>query len=407
MYDLAAHAVSALEAAANTVRVTLGFPPHVTALHPERIAASFAGDKMFRVDGRPVDAFAELSGFFATADGWIRTHANYPHHRDRLLDTVGLDESSDRERFRRHVAALSAADIEELAASAGAIAVRVRTAEEWASSEPGIAAAGGDLVTVRARADRGPQRWSGTGTAPLAGVRVLDLTRVLAGPVASRALALLGADVLRVDPPQLPEIEWQHLETGQGKRTALLDLRDPAARDRFRQLVSAADVLLTGYRPGALEALVGEPAAARPGLIHGRVCAWGQTGPWAGRRGFDSIVQAASGIALIEGDDGRPGALPAQVLDHASGYLLAAGVVDALVAARGDGAGRDVGVALARTAAWLLDRPDRRQSPPAACIPGPDAVVTHGEFTTARPVLAEFDDYPFPARTWGADAPRW
>ncbi|WP_241566044.1 CoA transferase [Prescottella agglutinans] len=406
-YDLAAHAVAALETAANNARAALGLPPHEAAPNPERIAASFAGDKMFRLAGRPVAGFAELSGFFATSDGWVRTHANYPHHRARLLDALGLDGSCDRERFRRQVAALTAADVEERAAAAGAIAVRVRSESEWAASEPGRAAASGDLVTVRVRADRGRRRASGTGPAPLASVRVLDLTRVIAGPVASRALALLGADVLRIDPPHLPEIELQHLETGQGKRSARLDLRKPDGLATFRALLADADILLTGYRPGSLEALIGEPGSGRPGLVHGRVCAWGRTGPWAGRRGFDSIVQAASGIALIEGDAGRPGALPAQALDHASGYLLAAGAIDALVDGRRDGAGRDVDVSLARTAAWLLDRPNRRQSPPPARLPGPDTVVTHGEITTARPVLAEFDDYPFPARTWGADAPRW
>lgn len=384
-YDLAVAAVSACATAANTLRETLGLAPQRTDLRPDRIAASFSGDQMFRSNGAPVDAFAELSGFFRTTDGWVRTHANYPHHRTRLLAAVELP--ADR------------------AAAADAIAARVRTETEWAASEPGLAAASGDLVRVRVRTDHGTQRPS-DGGAPLAGVRVLDMTRVIAGPVASRALALLGADVLRLDPPQMPEIDWQHLETGQGKRSARLDLRSPDGLSTFRALLADADVLLTGYRPGSLEALIGEPGSGRPGLVHGRVCAWGRTGPWAGRRGFDSIVQAASGISLLEGD-GRPGALPAQVLDHASGYLLAAGVIDALVDARRDGAGRDVDVSLARTAAWLLDRPNRRPSPPPARLPGPDTVVTHGEITAARPALAEFDDYPFPARTWGADAPRW
>ncbi len=116
---------------------------------------------------------------------------------------------------------------------------------------------------------------------------------------------------------------------------------------RFRTLLTRADILLTGYRPGAVESLIGDAAGYRPGLIHGRVCAWGHHGPWAGRRGFDSIVQAGSGIALVEGD-GRPGALPAQILDHASGYLLASGVLDALARRHHDGGGHDVDVSLAR-----------------------------------------------------------
>ena len=256
--------------------------------------------------------------------------------------------------------------------------------------------------------------------APLAGVRVLDLTRVIAGPVATRTLALLGADVLRVDPPDPAEIEWQHLDTGQGKRSAVLDLRDATGLRTAQDLLDAADVLVTGYRPGSIEAL---GLRVPPGVVTGRVSAWGDTGPWAGRRGFDSIVQAASGIALLEGRDGVPGALPAQALDHASGYLLAAGIVDALrlrgdEVGRGDGVRRDVSVSLARTATWLLDLPGRDPLHPPATVPrrpepggGPggtgDETVTHGSVTTARPALPGYDDYPHPARPWTSDTPTW
>jgi crotonobetainyl-CoA:carnitine CoA-transferase CaiB-like acyl-CoA transferase len=250
-----------------------------------------------------------------------------------------------------------------------------------------------------------------SGAAPLAGVRVLDLTRVIAGPVATRTLALLGADVLRVDPPVPAEIEWQHLDTGQGKRSTVLDLRDGRDRRTAQELLDAADVLVTGYRPGAIEGLGLE---APRGVVTGRVSAWGDTGPWAGRRGFDSIVQAASGIAVLEGQDGAPGALPAQALDHASGYLLAAGIVDALARADG-GPGVDVSVSLARTATWLLDLPGRDPLHPAAAParhPEPAEgsareTVTHAGITTARPALPEHDDYPHPAHRWGSDAPTW
>jgi crotonobetainyl-CoA:carnitine CoA-transferase CaiB-like acyl-CoA transferase len=136
---------------------------------------------------------------------------------------------------------------------------------------------------------------------------VLDLTRVIAGPVGTRALAQLGADVLRVDPPVPAEIRWQHLDSGQGKRTALLDLRDSADRKRAQELLDAADVLVTGYRPGAIEAL---GLRLPGGVVHARVNAWGDDGPWAGRRGFDSIVQAACGIADAEGTGGVPAPCP-------------------------------------------------------------------------------------------------
>ncbi|WP_425295310.1 CoA transferase [Nocardia abscessus] len=141
--------------------------------------------------------------------------------------------------------------------------------------------------------------------------------------------------------------------------------------------------------------------------MHGRVSAWGESGPWGGRRGFDSIVQAASGISILEGAPAVPGALPAQALDHASGYLLAAGVIDALAARADDGVGRDVRVALARTAAWLLDAPDRTPGHPKAALPSPAEVVRHGQVVTAPPVLAEYPDYAWPAPAYGADRPAW
>ena len=223
---------------------------------------------------------------------------------------------------------------------------------------------------------------------------MLDLTRVIAGPVATRTLALWGADVLRIDPPALPEIEWQHLDGGAGKRTARLDVRS----ERFAELVSQADVLVHGYRPGSLpiEALV----AARPSLVIASLSAWGAAGPWSGRRGFDSIVQAASGIAMIESPDGlRPGALPAQALDHTAGYLLAGAVAELL----GRGGGWSVSTSLARIAYELLQA-DRSVQPESATFE--PTTVTHGDLTYARPAL-HADDFAFPPRPWGQDAPEF
>ncbi|MFJ3402989.1 CoA transferase [Promicromonospora sp. NPDC090134] len=376
---------------------------------PARVAVGFASDRVLALDGQPVQGFAPLSGFFATADGWVRTHANYPHHRSRLTALAGLPDDVGRPAFAERLTELSAQDLEDRAAEAGAIVARVRTEQEWRESAPGRAAASGPLVRTRVR---GPATGAGTrpaGGAPLAGVRVLDLTRVIAGPVATRTLALLGADVLRVDPPEPAEIEWQHLDTGQGKRSAVLDLRDARDRRTAQDLLDAADVLVTGYRPGAIEAF---GLRVPPGTVTGRVSAWGDAGPWADRRGFDSIVQAAGGIALLEGRDGTPGALPAQALDHASGYLLAAGVVDALTLRRDDGLGRDVAVSLARTAVWLLDLPGRDPAHPAAATGSGtgterSGTVTHAGVTTARPVLPGYADYPYPAHPWGTDAPGW
>ncbi|MFE7800947.1 CoA transferase [Nocardia sp. NPDC057440] len=406
VWALAAGSVAALNTAANRIRVAHGLHPVAYRLDPDRITAAFSSERLLRVDGHPPTMFAELSGFFPTFDGWVRTHANYTHHHLRLLAALGLPADVPIDLAVAQMAMSRASDIEERAAETGALAVRVRTEQEWAESPQGQAAAAGPLVAIDSRDDRGESGLpiGATPLQPLRGVRVLDLTRVIAGPVATRTLALLGAEVLRVDPPELPEIPWQFADTCQGKHSTLLDVRGELAV--LDDLLASADVLITGYRPGALEQ-AGLRAAARPGLVHGRVSAWGESGPWGNRRGFDSIVQAALGISIIEGAAAVPGALPAQALDHASGYLLAAGVIDALVARASDGIGRDVRVALARTGSWLLDAPDRMPSHPPAAAPNPAATVMHGNVVTAAPALPEYPDYAWPAPAYGAGAVAW
>ncbi|MGW4633228.1 CoA transferase [Nocardia sp. NPDC004415] len=411
VWALAAGSVGAVQAAANRLRATRGQASVPIRLDPDRIAAAFSSERLFRHRDTAPQVFAPLSGFFPTADGWVRTHANYPHHRDRLAAILELPADATAEQARARLRTSAAAEVEAAAAEAGAIAVRLRSEEEWAESPMGRAAAGGALVAIERRDPAvGPPRGSWTerhtpeSSLPLRGLRVLDLTRVLAGPVATRTLALLGADVLRVDPPRLPEIDWQFLDTGQGKRSTLLDLRTDLAG--FETLLDAADVLVTGYRPGAL-ARAGVRAAGRPGLIEASVSAWGVAGPWGERRGFDSIVQAAAGISLIEGDADRPGALPAQALDHGSGYLLAAGMIDALAARSGDGLGRTVRVSLARTASWLLGAGGREPVHPAPAAPPVSATVTHAMTTTAAPALVGYDDYRWPAPPYGSAQPYW
>lgn len=410
--DLALGAVSALCRAAGRTRATGLLTER--GPDPARVAAAFGSDRLLTLDGRTVGGFAPLSGFFRARDGWVRTHANYPHHRSRLLHLLGLPDGTDRERLAARLADVASQRLEDDAAAAGAIAVRVRGEDEWRASAPGAAVRERPLVRMARRPDVLAGAATG-GPTPLAGVRVLDLTRVVAGPVATRALAQLGADVLRVDPPVPAEIREQHLDTGQGKRSALLDLRDAGDLARAQALLDDADVLVTGYRPGALEDRFLSPSQGGlrppPGVVRARVTAWGDAGPWAHRRGFDSIVQAASGIALVESPDGTtPGPLPAQALDHATGYLLAAGVVDALVARARDGAGRDVDAALARTGAWLLDAGHRDPAHPPAAVPPSSVLVSHGHrprVTTARPALPGADDYRAPAHPWGTDHATW
>lgn len=440
VWALAGGSVAAVQLAANRFRAASGLATRPVVLAPARVSAAFASERLFRHSGAAPAIFSPLSGFFRTADGWVRTHANYPHHRRSLAAALGLAADADVERVGARLAAMSGAEVEAVVLDAGGIAVRVRAEGEWSDSPMGRAAAAGPLAALDRRADRSTaesidrvtpratdrsapptgcaaqptpawvpprsgalSKHTPTVDRPLRGLRVLDLTRVLAGPVATRTLALLGADVLRIDPPRLPEIDWQFRDTCQGKRSTLLDLRTNLTM--FEQLLDEADVLVTGYRPGAL-ATAGVRTAARPGLIHASVSAWGVAGPWGDRRGFDSIVQAATGISLLEGSMDRPGALPVQALDHASGYLLAAGTIDALRARADDGHGRDVRVSLARTASWLLSG-DRTPQHPTAAPPDPADTVTHGEVTTAAPAFAEYADYRWPAPEYGGHDLRW
>ncbi|MGO4631359.1 CoA transferase [Streptomyces sp. 2RAF24] len=305
------------------------------------VATAFVSERHLRVDGRAPVNFAPLSRFWRAADGWVRTHANYPHHKAALLAALGAADSV--EAVAAAIAGRPAVEIETLVYGAGGLAVALRTPEEWAATEQGREVAVRPLLTRERLDEAAPRARAGRR------LRVLDLTRVIAGPVATRTLALLGADVLRIDPPDNPELPDQHADTDFGKRTAALDLDRPSDRRTFDELLDAADVLVTGYRPGALDRF----GLHRPGLVVARLSAWGDYGPWAGRRGFDSLVQAATGIATVEGSAAEPGALPAQALDHGTGYLLAAAVLRSLTEQDREGGSRLVRLALAQTGHWL------------------------------------------------------
>nr|BFD85586.1 CoA transferase [Streptomyces sp. Xyl84] len=394
------------------------------------LAAAFASERHLLVDGRAPVSFAPLSRFWRTADGWVRTHANYPHHRARLLTALGLPPgAAEGEDGTAAVAAVesalagrSALDVEERVYAAGGLAVALRTPEEWAAHPQAAEVAARPLVE-RTRLDTARARvlapLDGPVTLPAAGLRVLDLTRVLAGPVATRTLALLGADVLRLDPPHLPELADQHADTDFGKRSAVLDLT--TGRAVLESLLADADVVVTGYRPGTLDRFGLSPEALaerRPGLVVAQVSAWGGYGPWGGRRGFDSLVQVATGIAAAEGTDGRPGALPAQALDHGTGYLLAAAVLRALTEQSQEGGSRLVRLALARTAAWLTGSAGpgggvRSEQGAPYEGPGPWLGETDSRIGRLRhagsPVAFTGGptDWARPPGPWGTDEARW
>ncbi|MEU6119725.1 CoA transferase [Streptomyces sp. NPDC047117] len=386
------------------------------------VATAFLSERHLRIDGRAPAVFAPLSGFWHTADGWLRTHANYPHHRDRLLAALGLPESAGPEALAAELAGRSAAETEAAVYAAGGLAVAVRDGKEWGEGPQGAAVARRPLLRLEPLGAATPPLRAplpaGGPLLPAAGLRVLDLTRVIAGPVATRTLALLGADVLRIDAPGLPESRDAHADTGFGKRSAVLDLGSRAGRATFEELLSYADVVVTGYRPGALDRFGLAPEALaerRPGIVVARLSAWGDYGPWGGRRGFDSLVQAATGIAVTEAAaDGTPGVLPAQALDHGTGYLLAAAVLRALTERSRTGGARLATLALAQTAALLTDVLPRRAPGPAdAYDPAVRLAETTGPLGRLRHALPPVSfaggpaNWARPPGEWSADTPTW
>ncbi|GGK86887.1 CoA transferase [Streptomyces flaveus] len=383
------------------------------------VATAFVSERHLLVDGRAPVTFAPLSRFWRTADGWVRTHANYPHHRARLLGALGLSADASVEAVGAALAERSAVEVESAVYAAGGLAVALRTAKEWASHEQGAAVAARELLERGRMASSGVRVLApldGDPLLPAAGLRVLDLTRVIAGPVATRTLALLGADVLRVDPPRLPELADQHADTGFGKQSATLDLT--ADRHTFEELLASADVVVTGYRPGALDRFGLTPEALaerRPGIVVAQLSAWGAYGPWGGRRGFDSLVQVATGIAALEGSEEKPGALPAQAIDHGTGYLLAAGVLRAVAEQLEEGGTRFVRLALAQTAGWLVNGVTRGEGPADATYDSPAPWLSETDSGLGRlryalpPVFFAGGpkNWSRPPGPWGADAARW
>jgi hypothetical protein len=412
---LAVAAVSAAASAANALAAARDSPWRAfvpTGL----VGASFGSIGRLRVAGEPVNGWGELSGFFRTSDGWIRLHGNYPHHAAIIRSVLGVTDRSGADSAIREWEGVV---LEETLRAAGGIAGAVRTPETWRAHPHHAAAIENRPLVVVDPSTGATRRLTPSTSLPLQGIRVLDLTRVIAGPTAARFLGALGADVLHIDSPDSPELLDQHLDTGFGKRTATVDFSDPDGLATAQELARTADVVLTGYRPGALRRFGLDRQsllADQPSLIVVELCAWGDTGPWGAERGFDSIVQAVSGIATTYADaDGRPGALPVQALDHATGYLMAAAVLRLLTRRPHEG-GASARLALARTAEWLLHH-DAAVTDLEETFDGPDCplwlATSESAYETmeyVRPPLFVGDvplDFPSPPRRYGQDPPEW
>ena len=348
-------AVSASTLAASVLDASRGSgTPRPVMVAREHVAVAARSEHYARSDAHhESERISPLLRFWETADGyWFRVHGEYPWHRERALAVLECD---DRHRsVRDAVARWRAEELEDALSAAGGLGYAVRSEQQWQEHPQGRAVAPLPLLQTEVGTGTGRRGGEGRGAA---GWRVLDLTRVLAGPVATRTLAAWGAEVLRIDCPRLPEMPLHALDTLPGKHSAELDLAEPEGRARLEELLGESDLLVQGYRPRALARFGLDPqdlAGRHPHLSVISLCAWGPGGPWAERRGFDSVVQCPSGIALAEGSDGRPGTLPAQVLDHSTGYLAAAAGMLALAAVQRGEPPRSTQLSLAQTAQWLL-----------------------------------------------------
>ncbi|MGZ7458456.1 CoA transferase [Pseudomonas sp. Ma2-10] len=323
------------------------------SLEVDRRLASFWFATSIRPQGWSVPPLWDpVAGDYATTDGWIRLHTNAPHHRVAAERVLGA--CADRTAMQSKVAVWAKTDLEHAVIEAGGCAAQMHTWAQWQAHPQGIAVNAEPLIQFTAGSRQNTTPWQGSVARPLAGIKVLDLTRVLAGPIASRFLAGLGADVLRIDPPTwnepgvVPEVTL-------GKRCARLDLHDKTDRAVFESLLKDADILLHGYRADAL-ARLGYGAADRerlaPGLLDVSLNAYGWSGPWQNRRGFDSLVQMSCGIAEAGQQykqANKPTPLPVQALDHSTGYLMAAAAITLL------GRGGSARLSLARTAKLLIE----------------------------------------------------
>jgi len=416
--DTAVACVATALTAAAALHYQRGGPQPRVRLNAAHVTAAVRGEAHLRVNGQGFGSgFASLSRFWRAADGWVRTHGNYPWHQEALLRALGT--GNDPDAVSAAIAERPAEAIETEVVAAGGVAAAVRSAEQWRQHPHARATAGQPLISSAVIEGAPPRRHQASGL-PAAGLRVLDLTRVIAGPVATRYLAALGADVLRVDPPHRPELPVHRYDGLPVKRSTILDARTPDGLALLHQLLHGADILVHGYRPGALEAfgLTASSLAERhPGLVAVSLSAWGSPGPWSHRRGFDSIVQAACGIAVAECPDRiRPGRLPCQLLDHGTGYLAAASALVGVRRQSEAGGTHSFALSLTATAAWLLSQ---ARPPGTGAAPGIEPPVSEylgilesaaGPVTTVTPPGAlEGRALAWAPRltTYGQDAPAW
>lgn len=382
--EVAGASVLAATAAAAALWELRGGPRASAEVDLGHAGLAFRSEHVFKIAGSVLQLWADLSGDYPTSDGWVRLHCNFEHHGKAAVRALGC--AATKEAVQAACLERTSVEIETAVLAAGGAAGAMRSRDEW------TAFAHGPLVGL-GKAGEGPVVRPPEADRPLAGIRVLDLTRVIAGPVATRTLAAHGADVLRIGAATVPEVPGLVLDMSFGKRSCHLDLKTATGRETLRELAATADVLVQSYRPGAIAALGLTPDGLRrinPSLVTVDISAYEAESPWAPRRGFDSLVQMTTGIAreamLAAGAD-RPVPLPAQALDHATGYLGAFAAIAGLVRRAMEGGSWHANLSLARTARWL-DSLGRAE--PGIARPTADDVIAamdsrHGVLTFVLP----------------------
>jgi crotonobetainyl-CoA:carnitine CoA-transferase CaiB-like acyl-CoA transferase len=379
-------------------------------------------ERYLRVDGKPPGpTWDAIAGIYKTGDRrFVRLHTNFRHHRDAVCKVLNC--KPERDEVQAALMQWDAEAFETAAYAGGCVVAMMRSHEEWSASPHARALAELPLVSIEKIGEAAPKPWP-KGDRPLANVRVLDLSRVIAGPVAGRSLAAHGADVLLISGPDLPAIPWLTIDTGRGKLSTFVELKSEQGRDVFRGLLAQADIISQGYRPKSIAALGFSPEQAarlNPGIVYVSMSAYGHAGPWAERRGFDSLVQTSTGFNHAEGQaagvDG-PKELPAQMLDHATGYLMAFGAMIAKARQSREGGSWHVRVSLAQTGRWLWnlgrvadgfeteDLKSETVMPFIEEIPsgfGPLRSVTHSAVLSKTPAF-----WARPAMPLGSHPPQW
>ncbi|MGA8759883.1 MAG: CoA transferase [Stellaceae bacterium] len=325
--------------------------------------ASLRSGHYMQINGAPISTDRNpVMGVYPAKNGrWSYVHANFPNHRAAALSVLGVPEEKDA--VRRAVSNWDALELEEAILAAKGAGGMVRSMAEWAKHPQAAAIASLPLMEIIKIGDSAPEPLP-EAERPLSGIRVLDLTRVLAGPTSARTLAEHGAEVMKITAPHLPNIGYQEYDTGHGKLQAHLDLRQSRDLDTLLGLVREADVFTQGYRPGTLGNRGLSPeelSRLRPGLVYVSMCAFSHAGPWSSRRGFDTVVQTVSGITtrqgeLFPGASPGPQFYPVSAIDYLTGYLMAFGAMVALARRAREGGSWLVRISLAQTGKWLVDR---------------------------------------------------